>query len=743
MFTVRQRLRSWAAILSLSLAFTACGGDTTQPVPPPGPPPPPPPPPAAVATVLVAPEAVTLSPQATQQLTATPRDAQGTPLTGRTIVWASNAPAVASVSTAGLVTALTPGTATISATSEGKSGTAEITVATGAVVGPQGGTFTFDDGALTVTVPAGAVGTPIVLSVTTVAAPSAPPPEGWQIAGPVYQLRPAGAVFSQPVTVTIRYDAGDLPPFVMSGDLAMLQRGSGAWQGLSDFAVDVAGGAASGRTGGFGAAPGAHLASSEIYPNDGPPTEVVLAVEDPEVSLSPSSASVNDAHRHAGLYVVVTPRGEGIPLPPTAEPILYRWRTSGQHGAIIGPGPTEWTATMEVEYLATNPVLSEISGEIDRVWVDVLLNPESLTDPAAGPQRIVTAEAVIDADLQVTYDLTPTSVTVDAGDDTDLKLLLRNKQGQELPLPSNQFVEWGGTNNHGSIPAEVDRRQTTVTYTADTEFEFTPPRVDEVTVIVRQENRHVVRVAKPTPIGGFINDYEDEHITTPEQGRAKAFVTVKVDYQVTLAPDDDKVAVGASTGLEVSLDPDDTGPGIWYRYTTAGTHGSLSVASGELTEQDRVTYEAREFAAGGPETIQVEVVSVVAGVVLETLGTAEAIIEVDPWRAGRFQVVTAPTGVGTGTSVIPYIFIPKVSGATQYEVLADGFNHPTWGTEFQTTFSGPGGSGVGSVEELGSEYRIRMEGGGACSTLGSCVTAMVNAQNARFAGIKVRFKATN
>lgn len=64
-----------------------------------------------------------------QQLTAIVTDAAGNPLTGRSVTWSSNLPTVASVSTTGLVTALTKGgPVTIRATSGGKSGEASVTV---------------------------------------------------------------------------------------------------------------------------------------------------------------------------------------------------------------------------------------------------------------------------------------------------------------------------------------------------------------------------------------------------------------------------------------------------------------------------------------------------------------------------------------------------------------------------------------------------------------------------------------
>src|SRR5213083_1386954 len=83
---------------------------------------------APVAAVAVSPAAPTVQVGQTAQLTATPQDASGNPLTGRVITWQSSNGAVASVNSSGLVTAVAVGSATITATSEGQSGTAAITV---------------------------------------------------------------------------------------------------------------------------------------------------------------------------------------------------------------------------------------------------------------------------------------------------------------------------------------------------------------------------------------------------------------------------------------------------------------------------------------------------------------------------------------------------------------------------------------------------------------------------------------
>ena len=87
-----------------------------------------------VASVTVSPSPVNLSPsQPTQSLTATPRDAGGAPITGaalggRTTGWSSSDINVATVSSAGLVTAVGAGTAIITATIGGTPGTGTVNV---------------------------------------------------------------------------------------------------------------------------------------------------------------------------------------------------------------------------------------------------------------------------------------------------------------------------------------------------------------------------------------------------------------------------------------------------------------------------------------------------------------------------------------------------------------------------------------------------------------------------------------
>ena len=80
------------------------------------------------ASVTVAPSTLALTIAQTGTLVATVRDANGNVLAGRAVTWTTNNPLVATVTQAGVVTGLLPGTATITATSGSASGTAAVTV---------------------------------------------------------------------------------------------------------------------------------------------------------------------------------------------------------------------------------------------------------------------------------------------------------------------------------------------------------------------------------------------------------------------------------------------------------------------------------------------------------------------------------------------------------------------------------------------------------------------------------------
>ncbi len=95
-----------------------------------------------VASVTVSPATASLQVGGTLQLAATTKDAAGNVLTGRSIAWSSSSTALATVSASGLVTAVAAGPVTVTAASEGKNGSASVSVtAAGGSCTPTYGSF--------------------------------------------------------------------------------------------------------------------------------------------------------------------------------------------------------------------------------------------------------------------------------------------------------------------------------------------------------------------------------------------------------------------------------------------------------------------------------------------------------------------------------------------------------------------------------------------------------------------------
>lgn len=81
-----------------------------------------------VARVVITPAASTLDVGGTAQLSAAAYDAAGAVLQGKSVAWSTSASTVASVTSTGLVTGVSQGSATITATADGRRGTADVTV---------------------------------------------------------------------------------------------------------------------------------------------------------------------------------------------------------------------------------------------------------------------------------------------------------------------------------------------------------------------------------------------------------------------------------------------------------------------------------------------------------------------------------------------------------------------------------------------------------------------------------------
>ena len=118
--SIKRITRSWAwLVLVPQLVVCSSGGTSVTTEPPPVP---------VVTSVGVSPSIASLEVGAAQPLAATVKDQSGNVMTGQTVTWSSNNSAAATVNSSGVVSGVAAGSATISAASSGKTGTASIAV---------------------------------------------------------------------------------------------------------------------------------------------------------------------------------------------------------------------------------------------------------------------------------------------------------------------------------------------------------------------------------------------------------------------------------------------------------------------------------------------------------------------------------------------------------------------------------------------------------------------------------------
>jgi hypothetical protein len=144
----RQNHGATIPLLACALILWSCGGDSgTEPLTTP-----------TVASVEVSPASPALAALGeTVQMTASARDASGGSISGKSFAWMSSDPGVATVSLTGLVTAASNGTASVSAMTDGVTGSASVTVqaptegslrfliaTVGRTLDPDGYSFVFD-----------------------------------------------------------------------------------------------------------------------------------------------------------------------------------------------------------------------------------------------------------------------------------------------------------------------------------------------------------------------------------------------------------------------------------------------------------------------------------------------------------------------------------------------------------------------------------------------------------------------
>lgn len=261
MLSIMQKRVALVVTLALSLA---CSGDGTVG---PGPDPVP----IAVTAVTLDRDTATIVPGASVKLGAI---ATGSGQTlNRTITWSSSDDNKATVAGDGTVTAVAAGSALITATSEGITGRASITILDGGLITQSGGTVRAAGNVVTVVAPANAVTTNV--SVVVQPATNIPASSG-MIAGTAFSLTPTNRTFAQPATLTIKYSPSALGQSARS-TLALYALHNGSWDRVAGSSVDSANGAVS--------APIGELATYAIIGTIPPPPVASITLDLTSVTL--------------------------------------------------------------------------------------------------------------------------------------------------------------------------------------------------------------------------------------------------------------------------------------------------------------------------------------------------------------------------------------------------------------------------------------------------------------------------
>src|SRR5882672_312612 len=177
----------------------------------------------AVASVAVSPTTASVQAGAATQLVAATLDSAGHPLTGRTVIWTTSDEAVATVSTSGLLTGVASGTTTVTATSEGKSGTATVTTAPSCLTSSgiwQNSAVASQTGAFEVQFDA----TPNAANMNGVAGFSNGPATDWTSLAVIVRFNATGTIDARngadyAATATIPYTAGTTYHFRLDVDV--------------------------------------------------------------------------------------------------------------------------------------------------------------------------------------------------------------------------------------------------------------------------------------------------------------------------------------------------------------------------------------------------------------------------------------------------------------------------------------------------------------------------------------------
>jgi len=202
----------------------ACGGGGSEP------------PSVGSVTIELGASPPALVPGESFTLTWQVRDARGGAAADQGVAFTSSDPSRVTVTSAGVLTAVAPGSASVTARQGSAQSQVSVNVTEGGVVGAAGGSVTALSGRVRLDVPAGAVSEPTVIRVSSATNPLLDPTE---VTGSVVSVQPSQAQFQRPVTVRVAFDESRGPVGLQPSLLRLRRYVADAWTAVDSAATDA------------------------------------------------------------------------------------------------------------------------------------------------------------------------------------------------------------------------------------------------------------------------------------------------------------------------------------------------------------------------------------------------------------------------------------------------------------------------------------------------------------------------
>jgi uncharacterized protein YjdB len=587
----------------------------------------------AVASIVVVPDRLNVGVGATAPLSAEVRDGSGSRLTGRKVVWATKDPSIATVSSAGGVTGVSPGAVQIAATAEGKSAVVDVTVNPKAVAsirltpaGDQrmlvgetkqinGETLDSDGGVLP--------GRPIIWSSnsTTIASVSA--------TGLITAVAPGGAVVtasSEGKTAVVAITVSSVPIASIavtppSDEVVVTQTLQ-----LTALAKDAQGGTLSGRAMAWSTSDASRATVSS--------TGLVTGVAQGAVTITASAEG-----KSGTSSITVKPKPVGAVILSPAQVSIEAGQTR-QLTAQVTDDQGNVLSGRPISFSTDNATIATVSST--GVVTGVAIGAAKITATSEG--KTGTADVTVTPVPVATVEVSPPTSDLTIGQTIQLSAIAKDAKGNVLV---GRPVSW--TSGAPSV-ATISGTGLVTAVGAGTAviFATVEGRTASASVNVRQIAVTSVTVAPPSSnigVGAFVQ----------LSATVRSGTTVLTDRAVGWSSSNETIAVVSSTGRVTGL----KAGVVTITATSEGVSGTAFVAVGIASVV--VTPNPTSVVAG--QTRQLTGVArdassaTVAGVTFQWASTATAIATVDAaglvtGRAAGTANITASVGTVSGSSAV-------------------------------------------------------------------------------------------